>query len=37
MCKFWLQIDQKEQLRRFKERERLKALACVIDAIEASL
>jgi polyphosphate kinase 2 (PPK2 family) len=23
MCKFWLQIDQKEQLRRFKERERL--------------
>ncbi len=23
MCKFWLQIDQDEQLRRFKERERL--------------
>ncbi|MFH1706378.1 MAG: polyphosphate:AMP phosphotransferase [Planctomycetota bacterium] len=23
ICKFWLHIDQKEQLRRFKERERL--------------
>ena len=23
MCKFWLQIDPDEQLRRFKERERL--------------